>query len=93
LTPSTSKNFETGQMNGVKNSTKSFSNLANNLASFLRAPFVLIFSLCRLYYKMGWSFLPGLLLLIITFIVDKSLHKYIDKLIRDEEKEHEGMRK
>ena len=75
LTPSTSKNYEQGQIDGVKGCADRFTWLSWEMSDMIKTPIIFVFVLYRLTVLMGTSFIPSLTLMVLCIQLDKRIDK------------------
>jgi hypothetical protein len=80
LTPSTSKNYEDGQVHGVAGCAHRLTWFSWEMAGFIKTPIIFIFTLTRLTTTMGWSFLPSVFLMVLCLKLDHYLHKFLEHI-------------
>lgn len=91
LTPSTSKNYEQGQIDGVKGCAHRLTWFSWEMSDFIKTPIIFIFVLYRLTMLMSWAFVPSLCLLMLCFKLDKILHKYLHPIHKARDKLNEKL--
>jgi len=91
LTPSTSKNYEQGQIDGVKGCAHRLTWFSWEMSNFIKTPIIFIFVLYRLTVLIGWSFVPSLMLMFICLRLDKYLHKFLHPLHKARDKINEKL--
>lgn len=91
LTPSTSKNYEQGQIDGVKGCAGRFTWFSWEMSDFIKTPIVFIFVLYRLTMLMGWAFVPSLMLMIVCIQIDRRLDKYLIPIHKARDKINEKL--
>ena len=91
LTAATSKNYETGQIHGVKGSAGRLIGFVWEAGDFIRVPLILVYTFYRLMSLTGFSFIFGCSFLVITFRLDKWMNEMMDELHFENGKLHEKM--
>jgi ABC-type multidrug transport system fused ATPase/permease subunit len=91
LTPSTSKNYEQGQIDGVKGCADRFTWFSWEMSDFIKTPIIFVFVLYRLTALMSWSFVPSLILMIICIQIDRKLDKLLVPIHKARDKINEKL--
>ena len=91
LTPSTSKNYEQGQIDGVRGCAHRLTWFSWELSNFIKTPIIFIFVVYRLTYLMSWSFVPSLFLMMLCLKLDRYLHKYLTPIHKARDKINEKL--
>jgi ABC-type multidrug transport system fused ATPase/permease subunit len=91
LTPSTSKNYEAGQVQGVKGSAHRLTWFSWEMSNFIKTPIIFIFVLYRLTTLMSWSFIPSLILMMLCLQLDKYLNKHLVPIHKASDKSNEKL--
>jgi len=91
LTPATSKNYESGQVNSVKGAAGRLTWFSWEMAGFIKTPIIFFLVMFRLTVTMGWSFVPSILMMIACLQLDIYLHKFIEHLNKDRSKINEKL--
>jgi len=91
LTPATSRNYESGQVHGVKGCAHRLTWFSWEMASFIKTPIIFTFILFRLCITMGWAFVPSVLMMVACIQLDQYLHKFLDHIHKDRHKLNEKL--
>lgn len=89
LTAATRKNYETGQIHGVKGCSHRLIGFVWELSGLIFTPVELITSVFYLYTYIGVSFLFGISLLVACFMIDRRVRKLMHALHFENGKAHE----
>ena len=83
ISSATNKRFTTGEMvNFVQVDSMKMQWLSQQAPQVMRLPILIILSYSILFYFLGWTFISGLVITVITFYVNIGLSRYAARLQR-----------
>ena len=91
MSAATSKNYEDGQIHGIKGCTHRLVGFVWELADLFKSPFTFIYCSYRLFNEIGLSFLSSIMLLVLAIKIRNYLHKQLYALHFENGKIHEKM--
>ena len=91
MTAASSKNYEEGQIHGVKGQTGRIVGFVWELSDLLKTPITFVYCSYRLFSEIGVSFLASIALLVIAIKIRKHLHQQLYELHFENGKIHEKM--